>query len=108
MVGLFFTREGNQFDDALFPVVSTRHKPAAQVRKGPVHKAIGGNLGKSRIYGEAVVEQACSRLDAMSPGVEGTETIVYFSIGLVTTVVRLKVEAGAKGCGTVVEVPTPR
>ena len=37
----------------------------------------------------------------MSPGVEGAKTIVYFGIGFVATGVRLKVEAGTKGCGSI-------
>ena len=41
----------------------------------------------------------------MSPGIEGAETIVYFSIGLVPAVVRLEVEAGAKGCRTISRGP---
>ena len=32
----------------------------------------------------------------MSPGIEGAKSIVYFSIGLVATGVRLEVEASAK------------
>ena len=37
----------------------------------------------------------------MSPGIEGAKPIVNFSIGFIAAVVRLKVEAGAKGCRSI-------
>ena len=101
MVSLLFSREGDEFDHALFSVITPRHKPAAQIRKGPVHIAIGGNLGESSIHRKTVVEKTRARFDGMPPGVEGAEPIVYFGIGLVPAIIGLKVEASAKSCRSV-------